>query len=341
MPFDISGKTVAITGVCGFIGRHLARRCLSMGASVRGLDMAIPDSFHTDEPDIKVLAGDITSRDDVDRLCEGADVVIHTAAVVREGGDPALFQKVNVEGTRNVAESAKAAGVKRFVQISSVMVYGFDFPDQVDETAELRGEGNPYCETKIESERVALGFHQPGGMEVVAIRCGDVYGPGSMPWTVRPVHMMKTFQFVLVSGGRGIMNHVFVDNLVDGILLALQSDHTGEAYNISDGVRTTFKEFFGYYSKMIGFRPMLSLPAFLVRPGIVMANAVFRVFRIPPQVYPDFVDFVLRENTYSIEKARTKLGYEPAVTLDEGMKKTEAWLAEQGMIKKRRMTNDE
>ena len=341
MPFDISARTVAITGVCGFIGRHLARRCLSMGASVRGLDMAIPDSFHTDEPDIKVLAGDITSRDDVDRLCEGADVVIHTAAVVREGGDPALFQKVNVEGTRNVAESAKAAGVKRFVQISSVMVYGFDFPDQVDETAELRGEGNPYCETKIESERVALEFHQPGEMEVVAIRCGDVYGPGSMPWTVRPVHMMKTFQFVLVSGGRGIMNHVFVDNLVDGILLALQSDHTGEAYNISDGVRTTFKKFFGYYSKMIGFRPMLSLPAFLVRPGIVMANAVFRLFRIPPQVYPDFVDFVLRESTYSIDKARTKLGYEPTMSLDEGMKKTEAWLAEQGMIRKRPVTNDE
>lgn len=70
--------------------------------------MAIPDSFHTDEPDITVLAGDVTSREDVDGLCNGADVVIHTAAAVREGGDPAVFQRVNVEGTRNVSESAKA-----------------------------------------------------------------------------------------------------------------------------------------------------------------------------------------------------------------------------------------
>ncbi len=335
MAFDISGKTVAITGVCGFIGRHLARRCLALGATVRGLDMAIPESFSSDEPDIEVVSGDVTSRDDADRLCAGADFVIHTAAVVREGGDPAFFEKINVGGTRNVAESAKAAGVQRFVQISSVMVYGFDFPDGVDESADLQGEGNPYCETKIASEQVALSFHTAGGMEVIAIRCGDVYGPGSMPWTVRPVQMMKTFQFVLVNGGRGILNHVFIDNLVDGILLALQSDHTGEAFNISDGVGTTCRDFFGHYSRMIGFRPMLALPAGLVRFGIVVNNAICRLLRIPPPVYPDFVDFVVRSGTYSIEKARTKLGYEPTVSLDEGMDRTAAWLAEQGLIRKR------
>jgi len=335
MAFDISGRTVAITGVCGFIGRHIARRCLALGATVRGLDMVVPESFLAEDPDVAVTAGDVTSRADVDRLCAGADVVIHTAAVVREGGDPAFFEKVNVGGTRNVAEAARAAGVLRFVQISSVMVYGFHFPDQVDETAELVGEGNPYCETKIASEQAALSYHEPGGMEVLAIRCGDVYGPGSMPWTVRPVQMMKSFQFVLVSGGRGLMNHVFVDNLVDGIVLALQSDHTGEAFNISDGVGTTCRDFFGHYSRMIGFRPLLSLPAFLIRPGIVINNAVFRLLRIPPPVYPDFVDFVLRSGTYSIEKARTRIGYEPAISLDEGMRRTEAWLAEQGLIRRR------
>ena len=334
MPFNVSGKTVAITGVCGFIGRHLARRCLSLGANVRGLDTTDSGSFQPNEAEIDVLVGDVTNCDDAKQLCCGADVVIHTAAVVREGGDPELFQRVNVGGTRTVVEAAKAAGVQRFVQISSVMVYGFNFPDQVDESAELRGEGNPYCETKIESERVAIDLHEPGGMEVIVIRCGDVYGPGSMPWTVRPVQMMKSFQFVLVDGGRGIMNHVFIDNLTDGIILALQSDHTGEAFNISDGVGTTFREFFGYYSRMIGWRPLMSLPGFLVRPGIVATNSVFRLLGIPPQVYPDFVNFVSRTNTYSVQKAADKLGYAPSVNLDEGMRRTSQWLVEQQMIRR-------
>lgn len=334
MPFDVSGKTVAITGVCGFIGRHLARRCLSLGAKVRGLDMTDSGAFHSAEGEIEVLVGDVTNGDDAAQLCSGADVVIHTAAVVREGGDPEVFQRINVGGTRTVVEAAKAAGVQRFVQISSVMVYGFDFPNQVDESAELRGEGNPYCETKIESERVALELHEPGGMEIIVIRCGDVYGPGSMPWTVRPVQMMKSFQFVLVDGGRGIMNHVFIDNLTDGIVLALQGDHTGEAFNISDGVGTTFRDFFGYYAKMIGWRPLMSLPGSLVRRGIIATNFVFRLLRIPPQVYPDFVDFVTRTNTYSVEKAANKLGYRPAVDLEEGMRRTAEWLAEQKMIRR-------
>ena len=114
MPFNVSGKTVAITGVCGFIGRHLARRCLSLGAKVRGLDMTDSTPFQPDESEIEVLVEDVTNRDDVEQLCSGADVVIHTAAIVREGGDPEVFQRTNVDGTRTVVESAP-----RFVNSSA------------------------------------------------------------------------------------------------------------------------------------------------------------------------------------------------------------------------------
>ena len=84
---------------------------------------------------------------------------------------------------------------------------------------------------------------------------------------------------------------------------------------------------------MIGWRPLMSLPEFLVRRGIVVTNSVFRLLHIPPQVYPDFVDVVTRTNTYSVQKAADKLGYQPAVNLEEGMRRTAQWLVEQKMIR--------
>ena len=332
MTFALTGRTVAITGVRGFIGRHLARRCLSMGLRVRGLDLDDGGRFRLEEPDITFLAGDINNEEDVQRLCEGAGVVIHAAAVVREGGDPALFQRVNVEGTRTVARTALDHGVQRFVQISSVMVYGYRFEDGIDEQAELKGEGNPYCQTKIDSERVAMEHHETGTFDVITIRCGDVYGPGSIPWTVRPVQMMRWRIFSRVSGGRGIMSPVFIDNLVDGILLAVQSDYGGEAFNISDGVAITFRDFFNHYAQMLGGRWMPSFPGGLMKPGIRLANGMLRLVGVKPLVYPDFVDFVSRRGGYSTDKARRMLGYEPAVSLDDGMKLTQAWLAQQNLV---------
>ena len=107
-----------------------------------------------------------------------------------------------------VTRAAREAGVRRFVHISSVMVYGFRYPPDVTEDGLLAGEGNPYCETKIESERVARSFQEPGTLDVVALRLGDVYGPGSVPWVVRPLELMRRRLFILPSGGRGVLNPV-------------------------------------------------------------------------------------------------------------------------------------
>src|SRR5206468_3894419 len=107
-----------------------------------------------------------------------------------------------------------------FVHLSSVMVYGFSYLPDVDESGPMRGEGNPYCETKIESERAVLSLDSRD-FGVAVIRPGDVYGPGSVPWIARPLAMMQKGRFFLPDGGRGVINPVYVDNLVDGIFLAM------------------------------------------------------------------------------------------------------------------------
>jgi len=164
---------VAITGVAGFVGSHVAEAALSRGFFVRGLDV-----IDRAPAGVERVVGDVGDAAAAARLCSGADFVVHAAAIVGEGGRKELFWRINVEGTRVVARAAREAGVRRFVHISSVMVYGFRYPPGVTEDGPLAGEGNPYCETKIESERVARAFREPGNLDVVALRLGDVYGPG-------------------------------------------------------------------------------------------------------------------------------------------------------------------
>lgn len=240
------------------------------------------------------------------------------------------FRRVNVGGTVNVCENAREAGAKAFVQLSSVMVYGFTFPPYVTETGPLRGENNPYCQTKIESEEAALRYNQPPRFGVIVIRPGDVYGPGSVPWVVRPAKLMRKRQFGLPGGGQGIMNHVYVDNLIDAIFLALEHEMWGETFNVTDGADTTFRSYFTRLAKAVGAPRPYSVPLPLVK-GIawIMQKSAVLLGR-EPQVSPDAIAFLNRPYPYSIEKARKLLGYEPRVTLDEGMARTALWLQEAG-----------
>lgn len=316
---DLEGNRLAVTGAGGFIGLRMVERALERGLRVRGLDLSPEATARVEAAGAEGLVGDVTDAASVRRLCEGADVVFHAAAIVAEGGDWEPFRRVNVEGTRVVARVAAEAGAKRFVQLSSCMVHGFTFPRLVAEDGPLRGENNPYCQTKIESERVAMSFHQPGGMEVIVIRPGDVYGPGSVPWVVRPLELIRSRMMILPDGGRGIMNHVYVDNLIDAILLALEKDATGEAFLVTDGAETTFAEYFRRLAGMIGRRWIPTAPKPLLRAVMGLAGSV-----LPAD--PEGIEFISRPHPYCIDRARRKLGYVPRVDLDEGMRRTEAWV---------------
>ncbi len=326
----LGGLTIGVTGVAGFIGSHVARRCLEIGCRVKGLDQT---PWSPADANFEMTVGDINDHATVRRFCEEVDVVIHTAAIVREGGRRADFQRVNVEGTRVVVESSAACGVQKLVHVSSVMVYGFNYPHAVDEDGPLEGHGNPYCETKIASEQIALQNATPE-MDVIVLRCGDVYGPGSLPWTVRPIKLMKKRDFLLVNGGRGVINYVYIDNLVEGVLLATEKAPSGSVFNFTDGVATC-REFFGYYSTMIGKRPLRSVPGWMFRPVTYFHRYLRRHSDPDMVVHPDVTPFLMRPHGYSSQKARSVLGYSPTVTLEDGMRRIESWAIESGLIRRR------
>jgi nucleoside-diphosphate-sugar epimerase len=322
-----AGMRIFVTGASGFLGRALVQRARREGLEVGGVD------FETDAAS-GVVAGDVTAAGPWQAAAAGADVVVHTAAIVSNAYDLEESWRVNVLGTRNALDAAVAAGARRFVHISSVRAFSdLGFPDGVDERHPVRPDGNPYVDTKIASEQVVLQAHAAGEIECVVMRPGDVYGPGSRPWTVLPLEIIKTNRFVLPAMGRGVFSPMFVDDLVEGLWLAAREPAAGgEVFTIGPAAGVPAKEFFGHYFRMLGKRGPLCLPTPVAVGAAHAAGAAERLRGRRTEINATSMRYFARPGSYSIEKARRLLGYEPRVGLDEGMRRTEAWLREQRLL---------
>jgi nucleoside-diphosphate-sugar epimerase len=318
---------VCITGASGFIGRTLAERWRALGVEVVGVD-------RVEDPKLGVVAGDVSQPGVWQDAAEGCDVVVHTAALVGMPSDESGFWAVNVRGTRLALEAARDAGVRRFVHLSSVVTFGLDFPDNVNERWPVQPTGVAYVDTKIASEQVCLQAHAAGEMEVTIVRPGDVYGPGSRPWTVMPVELIKARRFALPARGRGIHSPVYVDDLVAGIVSAADAGAAaGQVIVLSGGVGVEIREFFGHYARMLGRRGVPTVPTWIALAAAAALNRVARLRGTVNEVTPGGVRYLaLRRGTYGIAKARELLGWTPAVGLEEGMNRTESWLREQGLL---------
>ncbi|HEY9708740.1 MAG TPA: NAD-dependent epimerase/dehydratase family protein [Oculatellaceae cyanobacterium] len=322
---NLSEQTLLISGIGGFIGLRAAELAIAQGMNVRGLQHSEAKAKKAQKLGAEVTIGSITDPIAAKKACQGVDIVLHTASIVKESGSLDDFRVVNVGGTVNMARTAKNAGVKTFVHLSSVMVYGFNYPDGVTEDGPLRGENNAYCQTKIEGEKELLKLNS-SEFSIIIIRPGDVYGPGSIPWIVRPLLLMRKRLFMLANDGRGVMNHVYIDNLIDAIFLAVEKEVYGEVINITDGQETSWKEYFMYLAALEGVPAPFSLPADLLKLLIRLRCLGQTVLGEEVDTRPDSVNFVLRPHAYSIAKAQRLLGYEPKINLKEGMRLTQEWL---------------
>jgi nucleoside-diphosphate-sugar epimerase len=201
----------------------------------------------------------------------------------------------------------------------------------VDERHPVRPNGAPYVDTKVASEQVVLQAHASGEMACTVVRPGDVWGPRSRPWTILPVEMAKEGLFMVPRGG--IFSPVYVDNLIDGVVRAAERDEgSGEVFTITDGVGMPNEEFFGHYFRMLGKQGPRVMPRQALVPIAAGVDVFSRIAGRENEMNANAVAYLARSGTYSIEKARRVLGYEPQVTLEEGMRRTEAWLREQDML---------
>ncbi|MBU41640.1 MAG: oxidoreductase [Spirochaetaceae bacterium] len=336
-----TGKGILVTGALGFIGSNVALALAKKGRVI-GLDMINPNELGPDHPlqkrfnqlkraGIEYIQGELTDSGLPQRLesvLANCHALVHTAAPVKEKGPLEQFRAVNVEATLRLAQTARNQGVKRWVQLSSVMVYGFNYPPHVSEEGPLRGDDNPYCITKIESEHALLGLSDVRSMDVVILRPGDVYGPASVPWVVRPLEMMRKKQFLLLDGGRYTINHVHISHIVQAIELALKSSG-GQIFNVTDGISSTCGEYFGALAAMAGYAPPPSIPSWAARMGALIMEGGSALIGREAQLNREALKFVMRPHPVSSRKATELLGYRPKVSLTEGLEEIRSWLHEE------------
>ncbi len=314
---------IAISGVGGFMGLRFAERATERGDTVVGLERDERAATKARAPGREIIVGDVCDPKDAARLCEGAEVVFHTAAIVGEGGDFGPYRRVNVGGTRTMVEAARAAGVRQFVHVSSVMVYGFDYPADIGEDGPLRGEDNAYCQTKIESEEAAEKAR--GELMLTIVRPGDVYGPLSVPWVLRPLQLMKQGLFVLPKDA-GLINQVHIDNLCDAVFLAVDKRAAG-TFNVTDDAAMPMERYFSRIAELIG-KTVRTLPSGLLRPTFGALERVFDFVGKEPPARAVAMRFLQRRNAYSIARAKKTLGYAPRIGFEEGMAGIAAFVRE-------------
>lgn len=262
---NLSGRTVLVTGATGFIGGRLVEKLiLDEGAHVKVLLRNFARAPRIARFALDMIPGDVTDPAAVRRAATGCDVIVHCA--FGNSGTPQQQRATTVQGTEIVARAAMDLGIRRLVYLSTISVYGLPGDGDLDETAPRRTCGDHYSDMKLEAERLVLAHHERHGLPVTVLQPTIVYGPFSGPWTIGPLSLLKQERVVLVDGGSGMCNAVYVDDVVDAIILAAVRDEgVGQSFLISGDRPVTWRQFFGAYEQMLGQPSTVALSAADIR----------------------------------------------------------------------------
>lgn len=321
----LEGSRAVVTGAAGFIGGAVCAALATEGAEVVGLDLDEARAPSVEASGARFRRCDVTDAAATRDALEGADLVVHAAAYVRDWGSMEEFVALNLGGTANVLDAAEHHGAERVVHISSVVVYGYHDENEQDESAHRRAVGIPYIDTKSASDRIAI------RRGAIVVRPGDVYGPGSVPWLLRPVELLRSGQMALPGRGDGTMLPAYIDDLVERIVLALRRGAPGHAYTVWDGEPISFHDYFSRLAEITGGRPPRTLPRPLLAAVAGAAELIARAREQAPAFGRHGITLVDRRGTASNRSAREELGWEPKVSVDEGLRRSREWLQAQGV----------
>lgn len=324
---------VALTGASGYTGRHVLRRLLGRGDSVKALvrESAITPGLLSCGAEI--VRGALGDADAARRLAEGCDALMHIAAVYRTAGHPdSYYREINVEGTRKLLEAASLAGVRRFVHTSTVGVHGDVKNPPADENAPIV-PSDIYQETKAEADAMAREFGRTHGLDVAIVRPGAIYGPGE-------TRLLKVFRsiargrYAVVGKGTPHYHLVYIDDLVDGFLLALdRPEAAGETFIIAGPRSLSQDELAREVARATGGSVWpFHIPAWPIQRLGDVVEAICVPLGLEPPIHRRRVDFWVKNRSFSIEKARRLLGYEPKVDVTEGIERTARWYREHGWL---------
>lgn len=308
--------TVFVTGGSGFIGSHLITRLVRDGHDVRALARSAEAARKVTEAGATPVRGDLRDAATLTEAAAGCDWAVHAAAQTPGGADRAAFETANVHGTRNVL--AACAKVPRFVHVGTEAALRTGKPlVNVDETMPLRPDSAaPYAATKAVAEQLVR------AADGMVIRPCLVWGVGDTTALPQFAAAVRSGRFAWIDHGRAKVSTTHVDNVVEGIVLALHRGTPGEAYFVADAEVTTLREFLTALLATQGLRiPDRSLPYPVAAASTAVLEAVWRLpgFSGAPPLDRMALWLTGRDCTVDISKARTELGYSPVRDRASGM----------------------
>lgn len=316
---DWKNKKVLVTGAGGFIGSHLTERLVELGSDVYafvrynsrndwGMIELLPEKT---KRKINVITGDIKDGDTMRRVAKDIDIIFHLAALIPipySYFHPREVIETNVIGTLNVLMAAKENNVKRIIHTSTSETYGTAQYVPIDEKHPLQAQ-SPYSASKISADKIAESFYLSYGLPVTIIRPFNTYGPRQSARAVIPTIIIQalTKEEILLGSLHPTRDLTYVSDTVEGFIKIAEADDRvlGEVINIG----SNFEISIGDLAKKV-----ISLINKNVR-------IKFDVSRVRPE--KSEVERLLVDN----RKAKELIGWEPRVSLDEGLKKTIEWIS--------------
>ena len=277
---------------------------------------------------VVLIPGDLENDTALGELCDGSDAVIHMAAQVGDWGPREQFERINVGGTRMALEAAAKAGAKRFVQLSSTAVYGRPERGRVTEKWPTRMCGGAYDDTKTAAERLAFEQGAALGLEVSAVRPPIIYGPYDRNFIPRSLELLRNKMMFLIDGGHAPLNVVWVDHVVDVLLMAAHKDEAiGQAFNVMDTVAErppSVRQVGETIARAAGYPvPTRSVPYRLMHSAAWLAEKAWQLSnaKTPPPATPFVVRLMTLDVIYDSTKAVELLGWQPRMTPLDGIDK--------------------
>jgi dihydroflavonol-4-reductase len=308
--WDWRGKLVLVTGVTGLLGGKTARRLLADGARVRGLARDPARAAELAAAGAEVVAGDMTDTASLARAVEGCQGVFHFAgALANEFRPRSYFRRVNVEGTRNLAEAALAHGAERFLYCSTVWVYGLAAGTDTGESSPHRYSNEPYCDTKLDAEEVIRELVRDRRLPAVIVQPTEVFGPDDRNWTIHPLQLIRKGRMMLASGGTGLVQLIYQDDVVEGTLAAARYGRIGEAYILGGSAVTTIREYFLGLARIAGKERLPNVPGWLALVAAGLEEIRSRLSGRPPVFTRGGVRGTMVRASYRTCKAAAELGF--------------------------------
>ena len=315
--------TAFVTGGSGFIGGTLIRRLVEAGSRVRALARSDRAADSVRAAGAEPAPGELGDVAAMRAGAEGCDTAFHAAAFLGEWGRWEDFERGNVQGTRNALAACRTAGVRRFVHVGTeaALLDGQPLVD-ADETAPLKPDARAhYSRSKALAELAVRSANVPG-FETVVIRPRLVWGPGDTNILPALVESVRRGRFAWIGGGWHRTSTTHVDNAVEGLLLGAARGRPGEAYFVTDGEPEVFRDFVTRLLATQGVdAPGKSMPAPVARLAAAAAESAWSLLRLggSPPVTRLAVWLSSLECTLDISRARAELGYEPVVSVDDGL----------------------